>query len=414
MQVLLEKLMTTNSTKEKAEILRTSDVTENEKDALISCYDPSILFYVSKIPEPESIGDMDFDQAFLKFKNLTASLTSRDVTGNRARTYVKVFLESCNEEAQKIFTMILEKDLRLGMSASTLNKVWPDCIAKFKVQLAKTYDPEKKYDTEHWYASPKLDGIRCMFINGKMHTRAGKDVVGFENIEAQLQDAAERFDLDFIDGELYSDEIPFQDIQGIVVRNKNIVPEDKLKIWFNVFAVGNDSIKDTPWMLEKLDLIAFHGYSHLKPLSYSWIKNDPDLINERCQEFMDQGYEGIMLRHPTNWYEWKRGQGLLKHKLFLEDDFEVTGFEEGTGKFVGSLGALHIRGKTDGKKIIARVGSGYDDAERKEIWAMGHDVVGMTIEVKFQGITDYPDKNIDVADIYSIRFPVFNKFKEDR
>ena len=58
----------------------------------------------------------------------------------------------------------------------------------FNLQLANTYSPSTNYGVSHWYSSPKLDGVRCLYIPGKgLISRSGKSkYVGLEHIEANF------------------------------------------------------------------------------------------------------------------------------------------------------------------------------------------------------------------------------------
>ena len=140
----------------------------------------------------------------------------------------------------------------------------------------------------------------------------------------------------------------------------------------------------------------------------------PD-IDAITRKYVMDGQEGAMLRHPRVWYSWKRDDNLLKHKLFTEHDFEVIGYYEGEGEFEGTLGGIRVKGNYDKKPIISEVGSGFKVLEehpynRTSLWEIRDELIGKKVELKFQGITDKPNDE----GFWSLRFPVFNKFKEDR
>ena len=117
------------------------------------------------------------------------------------------------------------------------------------------------------------------------------------------------------------------------------------------------------------------------------------------------GYEGIMLKDPDAPYECKRSTAWLKLKPFIEVTLEVIGFEEGTGKNVGRLGALVGRGQEDGRLITVNVGSGYSDALRDDIWANRNNVTGQMFEARADAVTQAQNGE------YSLRFPRFLRFR---
>jgi DNA ligase-1 len=82
------------------------------------------------------------------------------------------------------------------------------------------------------------------------------------------------------------------------------------------------------------------------------------------EKFLAEGQEGTILKSKTNIWEDKRSKEQIKFKGELECDLVVVGWEEGTGKNVGRLGAL-VCESSDGL-IQVNVGSGYSDEQRKE------------------------------------------------
>jgi DNA ligase-1 len=89
-------------------------------------------------------------------------------------------------------------------------------------------------------------------------------------------------------------------------------------------------------------------------------------------------------------------------------DLVVVGVEEGTGKNQGRLGALVCSGVDHGKTIEVNVGSGFSDVERDGFWADRDLVVGRTVEVLADAVTQNQDGS------YSLRFPRFLRFRDDK
>ena len=78
--------------------------------------------------------------------------------------------------------------------------------------------------------------------------------------------------------------------------------------------------------------------------------------------------------------------------------------EEGTGRNEGTLGALVCEYK--GNEV--RVGTGFSDEKRREIWVDPDNVIGKIISVKYKEETK--NKNGSV----SIQFPVFEAVRFDK
>ena len=86
------------------------------------------------------------------------------------------------------------------------------------------------------------------------------------------------------------------------------------------------------------------------------------------REAKDQGGEGVMLRNPQPQYKGGRTTDLLKVKMFHDAEAYVTGFEKGSGRNDGRVGALHC---TDADGISFKIGTGLKDHMRDNPPAIG-------------------------------------------
>lgn len=406
---IIASLAATASLLEKQAILTKHKGREDLKLLFLWTYNPMINYYIKKLPEIKQQGkqSLDDEDVFDSFASLLVELSERNVTGNAAIAQAVEFLGHLNSQDRELAIKVLFRDLRCNVTDTTANKVWPNLIPTFEVQLANTYDPEKPSADEYWL-SPKMDGLRGIYIFGSgIFTRQGKKIHGFDFIEAELHNACDILNVGAIDGELFTTEIDFAAIQGAVMRDKNIREDEKKKIRFNVFALVKDFhtrevFSNSNEMVKVIDLMFKTKYKYL--LKVPQILVTPKDIDKTHDQFVAQGYEGVMLRSVKVSYDFKRSKNLLKYKKFLEEDFEVVGFLEGKGKHEGRLGAIMVEGKISGVKIASEVGSGFTDEERTDFWKKQKSLLGQKVEIKFQGVT--PD--------LSLRFPVFLKFKLDR
>ena len=405
---LIKDLETNGSTLKKAELLKNFKNKAFLKEVLFYTLNPEFNYYIKKLPKMDFIGIGKFNKiTWQLIKGLLDRLNAREFTGNDAIARTVSIIERFDAESQELAKRILFRDLRCNVSATITNKVFPKLIPEFKVQLANKYDPDKKYKNTLWAASRKMDGLRCVLKNGKLYSRNGKEVVGFDHIVEELNSLG---DFDLIDGELYSPEIPFQEIQGYVMRKKNVVVEDKQKIFFNIFAMINKDTT-TPEMvmaIEKLRLANHRKY--LRFVEYKIIDNDFDKIQELDKLWVSEKFEGVMLRSMDVVYAYKRSDALVKFKSFKEEDLTIIDAIEGNGKYQDMLGKFVCQGKVEKHKVKTEVGSGYNDEQRKKFWKNRKKMIGTLIEVKYQGLTDgqASDGNL------SLRFPIFKKTKEDR
>ena len=129
-----------------------------------------------------------------------------------------------------------------------------------------------------------------------------------------------------------------------------------------------------------------------------------DEANEIFQRFLDQGEEGIMLKTTSHIWENKRSKHLIKFKAELDCDLKVVGYQEGTGKYQGQMGAL-ICESEDGQ-LQVNVGSGFNDEDRKKLTK--EVVEGKVITVKYNARIQ--SKNGDE----SLFLPIFVEVREDK
>ena len=79
---------------------------------------------------------------------------NREVTGHDAIKLVNGL------EDESIYK-IIDKNLDIRAGDKVINKASPNLIPTFSVTLAKEYDGKCDWQNGNWYASRKLDGVRC-------------------------------------------------------------------------------------------------------------------------------------------------------------------------------------------------------------------------------------------------------------
>jgi ATP-dependent DNA ligase len=422
-QAIYDQLIATTKTNEKIKILTQCNL--KERNFLRLTHDPFILSNIKKIVYDDNIvGTESFDAAMTNFEILYTKLSSRLITGNKAKDEVKSFLESVIQKERHLFVKALKKDLKCNIGIKQINAAFgaafgENYIKEFNIQLANTYKQEKKYKPKTWLASHKLDGLRCYYVykrrpefpdhvkSGRLYTRNGHEIIGFPDIVDECRALCIANKLNAIDGELYSHVIDFEEIQSIVITKKEIDETEKQSVQLNVFACDRDSFKNARDMVDFLSTMKNSQYLYF--LNYDEVDNDYVKIIELHDLYVSRGYEGIMLRDPDEvHYNYKRSDILLKYKNFIEADFEIVEVQYGTeGKVLNRVNRFEIKGTYDGYNITAGVGSGLNDKKRAyyEILDKKGELVGQLVEIKFQNLTD--DKT-------SLRFPRIKKLKLDR
>jgi DNA ligase-1 len=96
------------------------------------------------------------------------------------------------------------------------------------------------------------------------------------------------------------------------------------------------------------------------------------------KQYINEDFEGQMLRVLNSFYENKRSNGLMKHKTFFDAEYEIKGVEEGKGKLTGKVGRLIFDG------FDSAVNGDHEYLEK--LFKAG-DLVGKTATVKYFELT---------------------------
>ena len=273
-----------------------------------------------------------------------------------------------------------------------------------------------------YLVSVKLDGIRILThpVHGPC-TRVFKTIPN-DHIRETLRDECP----ECLDGEVMTynadgTQRTFNEIQGDVMR-KTGEPNFKFHVFDNFrdpdlpFNSRFSSLWDIDYAGEMPEFVAIVPHKKLKTMAK---------INVFAEQALKDGYEGAMLRHLEGKYKQGRStlrQGwLVKIKFFSDAEGTVIGFKERTHN--ANEAKKNAIGKTDrstnkenmipmdtlGALILdtewgeLRVGTGFDDITRQEIWNDRAKYMGATVTFTYQpsGAKTLP------------RFPVFKGFRKE-
>ncbi len=412
---------------------------------LKACYNPYVTFGVKQVPDRLFNDDteVDSENPWTEFNDLLLRLSKRQLTGNAARDAIEEMSYRFDSvEWNKFCAPVIRRDMRAGISSTTINKICKGTdyeIPVFGCQLATNSEgrPEMKGTKR---LEPKLDGVRVLMtvihndfgdVIVTCYSRNGKVFENFTSIEDQVRDnfikivrasnKAKDESRALTEGFVFDGEVignSFQELMRQARRKDNVQADDSV---FNIFDViplsdfrrghWNAQLSKRIALLEairpvidempnvellphiQVDLDSFEGKSQLERYA-------KDMVNA--------GFEGIMIKDLDAPYECKRNTFWMKWKPTITVDLEVVGVEEGTGRNVGRLGALVCAGADDGKEISVNVGSGFSDADRDSLWTDRNMVIGRTVEILCDVITQNRDGT------YSLRFPRFVRFRDDK
>ena len=290
-----------------------------------------------------------------------------------------------------------------------------------KPLLAATFDPDKaKFP---YLATPKIDGIRFLMVDGKAVSRSFKPIRN-KYIQGILSETLP----DGIDGELTVG-TNFQDSSSGIM---SVNGEPDFHVWMFDYVERTDEtlpIRDygvRVRQLEELDALgdfeAIKGrYTVLTPA----LVNDIESVQKLEEQWTAEGYEGVMLRDPNGAYKFGRSSVkeniILKVKKFLDAEGVIVGFKEKMTNLneptLDAFGNMERKGGKDGLVPANTLGafrlmlhdghevscgSGLNDEQRKEIWDNQDKYLDQFVKFKYMahGIKDLP------------RHPIFLGFRD--
>jgi DNA ligase-1 len=286
----------------------------------------------------------------------------------------------------------------------------PDPAKKYFPMLAQTFVPataKKNSITFPCFVQPKLDGLRCIMyrnpVTGELHcqSRTGSYFETMDHIKTSLGPVFAKFPHVIFDGELYTTEIPFEELAGLI-KKKKLTPADKDRlcvIEYHIYDVVDETkpFEDRHAMLRKIfarhaasSLLSPHSHhpDHM-PLFIRLVPTTeaktPADFKAQFSEFIEAGYEGIMLRNKQGMYRCNyRSHDLQKYKEFLEDEFSIVGFTQGDGRDKGTI--IWICVTKEGKEFNVRPRGTME--HRRKLFQTGEKYVGKKLTIIYQELTE--------------------------
>ena len=259
--------------------------------------------------------------------------------------------------------------------------------------------------TPPFIVQPKYDGIRCRAVpleNGQFILLSSEENVIYS--VPHINESLKKLNIKAeFDGELYHHGMSFELITSITSRTVNIHP-DYEAIQFHIFDVVDPAANQT----DRIMLLQHWKKEILKSknleLSPYWIADNLSEIMRVYDKLIEFGYEGIIVRHCQAPYIRKRSTFVMKFKPKKEDTYVISGYvEEHTNEGIakGQLGALVC---DSGNSQTFRVGSGFTEEQRINLWKDRENLVGKEVRIGYQHMTS--GRGVP-------RFPVFVEVVEN-
>lgn len=332
---------------------------------------------------------------------------------------VSLFYGKCNPQQGKWFERILNKELRFGLMAKSVNKVFSDLIPSFEVALCNKAEKDLSnvdFSRPIW-AEYKYDGFRTVIQSNstiEVLGRSGKEIAN-DDFRNKVVKSVKGIPQDFtnplnrmFDGEAYIENTSFEALSSVLRREDASLPVHTKFILFDTISLDDwkDKIHSDSFgsrmETRKLYIRALNevlGEEFFQEPIGRYVENIEE-VWAFYDEAINVGYEGLVLKYEDEPYPYKRSDAMLKVKPEDKLDAVIIDVFEGEGKLKGMLGGFIVELEDSNKHV--RVGGGFKAWQRKEFWASNQ--IGQWITVK------YTQKTQDG----SLRHPRFGGFRDNK
>ena len=254
------------------------------------------------------------------------------------------------------------------------------------------------------YVSTKFDGIRALVIDSVVYSRSLKPIRNKHVQNLFGKPEYEGFDGELVVGDIYAKDVFQKTTSGVMSE------DGEPDVTFHVFDLWSIPTFDYEYRQRDLQEILLDEDKEYPSIVYAMIrlcKNIDDLTFFLEHE-RNVGGEGLICRSPSGIYKYGRStpkeQLSIKLKFFEVGEFEVIGFEErmhntneATTNELGyterssckenlipmnTLGSLVLKyGDTE-----YRCGTGFSDAQRKEIWENKESYLGKLASIRYMSV----------------------------
>lgn len=373
---IIQQLKDTSSRNEKEAILLANKDNEILKKIFFLAYDPSIKFFIKKIPDGWQHNDFmgsDWGSIF----SVLEDIYSRKVTGNKALDHLTTMLNSIDYRLTNIVCGIVKKDLECGVQKSTINKVWKGLVNDPPyMQYTLVNEKDLAKFKLPCYSEIKYDGLFAdTFVSEscvEQSSRSG-ETLNIPLTEKTKQGLQSEFAGSVLHGEglVLNDDGSFMNRQegnGILNSSEAFSHTSMMVFWDCVILeeykakVSTRPYSERRKFLEE-KILKLKDRGCMVEVSDVRICDTVEDIISHFVEARNKGEEGTVIKEFTlPWADKKFKQG-IKLKSIFEAEARCTGVIPHK-KNPNLIGALTYESE-DGL-IVGKVGSGLTDKLRKE------------------------------------------------
>lgn len=258
--------------------------------------------------------------------------------------------------------------------------------------LAKEFKKEEHKVTYPCFVQQKYDGMRCLGTTSKMISRKNRIIETLPHIQKALSKLPAGVTLD---GELIAVGLTFQENMKLIKKNRG---EASKQVKYYVYdLVSTKKFEDR--FLNLAAILTQLSEDETIRLAPTFKVNNRTEIDAYHSTFLEQGYEGTIIRHGDAPYAIdKRSSNLLKLKDFKDIALEV---KDVVPAIADPKQGILVCLMPDGREVKASLKMSH--AKREEILTNKAQYIGQTAELRY----------FENTDDGLLRFPVCHGFRLD-
>ena len=356
-----------------------------------------------------------------KFRTISGQLDGKKIQNkwttckpkNVGRANATTGEEQAAKEAEAKHQKKLEKGYHLNIENIEKKRFYEPMLAQdFKNKLRKkTVMNHLSGDASFHpavFSQPKLDGIRCIAMREGLFTRTGKPITAVPHIHEALEPFLEKYPNATLDGELYNHAYK-DDFNKIIhlVRKQNLtdehLAESKKMIQYHIYDApviagvfkgdkcwtekdlfsDRTSVLDAQFANLGIDGRSLHGEPNPLVIVETTEIHGREQLDRCYEDYVEAGYEGQMVRIDGP-YDNKRSPKLLKRKEFVDEEYEILGYEEGEGNRTGTIKHFKFKNK-DGREFNSNVKGTFEYLT--ELLEQADELIGKQATIKYFNLT---------------------------
>lgn len=285
--------------------------------------------------------------------------------------------------------------------AKSLEEVLDACLPEFNTDASGNQKPMKA-PTTPWKAGkklkwpqqiePKLDGLRAtLVIEGtalkpqvKFLSSSGKEYTALRHLVDTFSVLYNGPVPNILDGEVYCHGMTLEEINAAA---KKLCPET-LNLKYHLFDVP--SVEESQGIRTDIVHSILKGVDHpMFPALDSRLIHSEDQIKPLHDMWVEQGYEGAMLKDPDGTYQFgQRSSYWNKVKMFDDDEFEVVGYELGQRGVQDLVFVCKCEAGTFNAQMNGSL------ASKQALYKQIDSLIGKQLTVKYFGLSKYGIPNL--------------------